>query len=147
MSEGSCLHGIMEIRGGIGGERIAAAAMSAAGQYVGFPRDRIMDIFSAVAEAVLNAHEHGNASDPDLYVFIRFRCSKRAVYISVGDLGRGFKPSNLRCPSLGSMIDVNMRRTMPERGWGFFLMSRLADEISVRQGKKRFWVRMTFRNA
>lgn len=54
------------------------------------------DLRTAVAEACLNAIEHGNRLDPSLTVDVEFSCFNGVVTVKVKDYGTGFSHTKQR---------------------------------------------------
>ena len=93
------------------------------------PGDRLERLKTAVAEATMNAMEHGNRYDPELAVEI-------AVARSDSDARRADHRSRRRArdsrgprrPDLEAKLDG---RQSP-RGWGLFLIENMVDEVPQR---------------
>lgn len=103
-----------------GEEKRVLSGVRALALACGFPASRAEDMVSAVAEACLNAAEHGNGMDPDRYVRVEYRFADAAAIIRVYDNGAGFP-------------ETAARRKPDDaeggRGWGLPLMRGLADEV------------------
>lgn len=89
-------------------------------QYSGCCEEDCMDIKTAVAEACLNAIEHGNGMNPDLSVNIHVRVIGNAVTIEVCDHGEGAE--------LKALTGNNGIKAGRSRGWGLHLIDKLVDE-------------------
>lgn len=81
----------------------------------------------ASVEAVTNAIEHGNNLDAQKIVDIQACKCDVAFRLSITDQGRGFNPDGLPDPTQPEF------REQPD-GRGVFLMRKLADEVSFREG-------------
>ncbi|ARA92311.1 MAG: ATP-binding protein [Bacteroidetes bacterium] len=86
-------------------------------------------------EAVTNAIEHGNQTDPDKMVQVDLRVRDRQIDLRVRDEGPGFDPSKLKNP-------VAPDHVLDEGGRGIFLMHAMADEVYFEDGGR--CVRMVF---
>ena len=88
---------------------------------------------TAVAEAVMNAMEHGNGFRPELPVVIR-------LFRDGGSLRRGrHRPGRLRgrCPRRREPdIEAKLAGEQTPRGWGLFLIRNMVDELEV-AGRRR----------
>ena len=73
----------------MGYERIAIASSAALAKMGGFPAARIEDLKSAVAEACINAMQHGNQWRLESRVVVNMTLSDDRVVISVTDQGSG----------------------------------------------------------
>lgn len=49
----------------------------------------------ALEEAIVNAHKHGNKSDPDKRIHISYQVDRQRVIVRVRDEGPGFNPGTL----------------------------------------------------
>lgn len=87
--------------------------------------DSIMtDMAIAVSELVNNAITHGNNSNPDKMVDIRYSLSSSRLVISVADQGSGFKKEDIANP----IDDNNLLR---EVGRGIFIVENFVDDIEI----------------
>lgn len=102
------------------------------GAYLGLPEERQFDLKSAVAEACLNAMEHGNKLSAHKMVTIVFATNLRNLKVEVYDRGRGLEKKP-RPPKIENKI---AGREAPQ-GWGIFLMRRLVDRVEFRRDHRR----------
>ncbi|MCL4880272.1 MAG: SpoIIE family protein phosphatase [Anaerolineae bacterium] len=105
----------------LGFEMIARSAVESMAREVGFEEERIEDIKTAVAEACMNAIEHGNAMDITRSVGVLLSASEAGLEIRVMDTGMKTLPQEVPSPGQGDM-----------RGWGLFFMQNLMDEFEIR---------------
>lgn len=92
----------------------------------------------ALSEAISNAIEHGNASDPRKQFVAEVRATECQVEATVTDEGGGFDPSAVENP----LDTPNLTRT---RGRGLHIIQQVAEEVHYEENGRR--VRMTFRRA
>ena len=104
----------------LGYEKMAMKLAGAVAQKMGFASDRIEDLKTAVAEACLNAMEHGNQLDASTQVLVLLNIDDDRLAIDVKDEGRGGAPPE-RFPEPG----VN-RKTL--RHMGIYIIRNLVDE-------------------
>jgi len=109
-------------------DRQARAQVAEAVAPLKLPEAHLERLKTAVAEATLNAIEHGNRYRPDAPVIIRVQVSEQALRVSVTDRGGG-PISPPQPPDLAAK--VSGQQTL--RGWGFFLIERMVDELQVRE--------------
>jgi serine/threonine-protein kinase RsbW len=64
-----------------------------------FSQGEIFGIQLAVEEAIINAVEHGNESDPLKHVTVEYSTTPGEFEISIADEGPGFKPDEVPDPS------------------------------------------------
>ena len=82
---------------------------------------------TAVAEAVMNAIEHGNSLQAEMPVDVRIRRTQREVVVDVTDQGRGTSdPTKTSPPDL----TAKLQGREPPRGWGLFLIQQMVDELT-----------------
>ena len=108
----------------IGYERIAMASLASFAKMCDFAPNRIEDLKTVVAEAAINAMEHGNQGRPDALVNIAFHYWDDAIHIMVTDQGKGIKKvlPNPDIERIVSEID-------PPVGFGLYLIRQLANEV------------------
>jgi serine/threonine-protein kinase RsbW len=96
---------------------------SAVAKLMGFREDRIEDLKTAVAEACINAIEHGNRLNEKLSVGVVLSAGEDELEVKVIDDGKGMKTQ----PSKPD-IDRKMHGEEDPRGMGMFLIQALVDE-------------------
>lgn len=112
-----------------GNDRVAMEKVAAAVAPLEMPRDQLERLKTAVAEATLNALEHGNRYQPDLTVCIWVRTSRRGLAVQITDQGS--------CPidePETPDLDAKLEGRQSPRGWGFFLIKRMVDDMKVYGG-------------
>jgi serine/threonine-protein kinase RsbW len=99
---------------------------AAVAKLMGFREDRIEDLKTAVAEACINAIEHGNRMNEKLSVGVVMSVGTDSLEVKVIDDGVGTKaqPGKLHKPD----IDRKMHGEENPRGMGMFLIQALMDE-------------------
>jgi len=110
----------------LGYERIAMASAATFGKMVGLSPERIEDLKTVVAEAAINAMQHGNKQRPDARVTISMHFKDDTIHIAVMDQGEGFK-AFLPDPDIERIVN----ELDPPIGFGTFLIRKLADEVKV----------------
>ena len=108
----------------LGYERIAMECSASFAKIFGCPADRIEDLKTVVAEAALNAMEHGNQGRANAKVTIFMDFKDDIINVAVIDEGSGireFPPE----PDIARIID-NMD---PPIGFGLFLIKQLTDQV------------------
>lgn len=119
-----------------GAEKIAMDFAGKVAKSMNFPADRIEDLKTAVAEACMNAIEHGNKLDASTKVGISLTVDKGRLQVVVQDKGGGI--GKIRTPDIDSRIEG---KTDP-RGWGIFLIENLMDEVSFESTPEGTLVKM-----
>ena len=112
----------------IGYERIAMACSASFAEMFGFPKDRIEDLKTIVAEASINAMQHGNKGRMDAKVIVSMIYQDNTIRVWVGDEGDGIKerPPN---PDIEKIIEAEE----PLSGFGLFLIEQLADQVEFKE--------------
>lgn len=111
-----------------GYERIAMECSASFAKIGGLVKERIEDLKTAVAEACLNAMEHGNKGRPDSRVIVTMYLGENNFSVSVKDAGNGIK----NIPQ-----HINIRRKVanlePPNGLGLFLIQQLVDQVEFNE--------------
>ena len=107
----------------LGFEKVAMNTAAAVAQLMGFTVDRIDDLKTAVAEACINAIEHGNQLDEALTVLVILSMDDNTLEVKVVDRGPGVG-KQIAAPD----IDRKMHGDEEARGMGMFLIQALVDE-------------------
>jgi len=108
----------------LGYERIAMASSASFAKMFGFSPARIEDLKTVVAEAAVNAMQHGNKGRADARVSIRMNIKDDTIYVTVTDDGKGIKKIYPK-PDIDRIID----NLDPATGFGLFLIKQLVDEV------------------
>ncbi len=108
----------------LGSEKMVMERVASVAKEIGFTDKRIEDLKTAVAEACLNAIEHGNKWNKTTKVGIYLSIDKTKLKVSVEDTGKGIK-GKINEPN----IDEKVEGHESPRGWGIFLIKRLIDDI------------------
>ena len=110
-----------------GNEREAMARVADAIDGLGIDPKRVERLQTAVAEATMNAMEHGNEYRDDRPVAIRVLRSSDRLRVLVTDHGGGGALPERETPDLEAKLEG---RQTP-RGWGLFLIEKMVDEAHV----------------
>ncbi len=110
-----------------GNERLAMAQIAEAVRGVHLSAARLERLKTAVAEATMNAMEHGNKNQPELPVDIQVLASDDALAVRISDHGGGRPVPAPATPDL----EAKLAGLQPPRGWGLFLIEKMVDEMNV----------------
>jgi serine/threonine-protein kinase RsbW len=126
----------------MGYEKVAMGTAAAMAKLLGFPPERIEDLKTAVAEACINAIEHGNRGNEKLSVGVVLSAGAHELEVKVIDDGKGMKKQPEK-PD----IDRKMLGEEDPRGMGMFLIQALVDEAEWVAGTdgKSSYVRLVIR--
>lgn len=126
----------------LGFEKVAMSTAAGVAQLMGFSADRIEDLKTAVAEACINAIEHGNQLDESLRVGVELCTSDNELEVRVSDEGGGPGEHHAVRPD----IDRKMTGEEDPRGMGMFLIQALVDEAEWHKGPPgKSYVRLVIR--
>jgi serine/threonine-protein kinase RsbW len=126
----------------LGYEKVAMSTAAAVAKLMGFREDRVEDLKTAVAEACINAIEHGNRMNESLSVGVVLSAGKDELEVKVIDDGKGMQTRPPR-PD----IDRKIHGEEDPRGMGMFLIQALVDEAEWVTGSngKSSYVRLVIR--
>jgi serine/threonine-protein kinase RsbW len=108
----------------LGYEKVAMNTAASVARLMGFSEERVEDLKTAVAEACINAMEHGNKLDDSLSVGVILSMDANSLEVKVTDNGEG-PQSKTDVPD----IDKKMQEEEDARGMGMFLIQALVDEV------------------
>ena len=111
-----------------GYERVAMECSASFAKLAGLVTERIEDLKSAVAEACINAMQHGNKWRPDARVIVNMNLKDDAFIVSVMDQGDGLAEIP-EYPGIARIIEENVSH----RGLGIFMIQHLVDEVKFNQ--------------
>jgi anti-sigma regulatory factor (Ser/Thr protein kinase) len=110
-----------------GTERIAMRRVAEAVGGLELPTRRLEQLKTAVAEATMNAIEHGNHNRPELPVDLRVVTTGEDLKVSISDQGG---PRPIPQPETPD-IEAKLAGLQQPRGWGLFLIRNMVDEFSA----------------
>jgi len=123
-----------------GNEREAMEQVAQAVLKLNLPRARLDRLKTAVAEATMNAMEHGNKYRPELPVLIRVRTSDTALSVRITDQGGDQPIPDSETPDL----EAKLAGRQSPRGWGLFLIKNMVDEMQVTSDATHHTVELIF---
>ncbi len=121
-----------------GNEHLALRYLGEAVRRLDLPPRDLERLKTAVAEATMNAMEHGNSYRPDAPVLLEVLASPAAVMVRITDRGQGQPLPVLEVPD----IEAKLAGLQSPRGWGMFLIERLVDHMRVSSGDERHTVEL-----
>lgn len=124
-----------------GNERDAIAHVSEVVQGLGLPGASQMRLETAVAEATMNAMEHGNAYRRELPVNVRVLATDEALFVRITDHGGGNLPSPSAEPP---NLEAKLEGLQSPRGWGLFLIRSMVDELIIATDDNHHTVELVF---
>ncbi|HLM78279.1 MAG TPA: ATP-binding protein, partial [Rubrobacteraceae bacterium] len=107
-----------------GNERRAMEEVARAVSGLGLPERTLERLKTAVAEATMNAMEHGNRYNPEVPVKIQVWRLEECLLVRIVDRGGAPLPSpNAELPDL----EAKLEGAQSPRGWGLFLIKNMVD--------------------
>lgn len=110
-----------------GNEREAMHRVAGAARRLNVPAAQLEKLKTAVAEAIMNAIEHGNKNRPEIPVGVRLLASDGALAVRITDQGGSRPIPKAQTPDL----DAKLAGQQTPRGWGLFLIEKMVDELHV----------------
>ncbi len=110
-----------------GNERRAMEVVAGAVSGLGLPERTLERLKTAVAEATMNAMEHGNHYRAEAPVVIEVSASDADLYVKITDEGSGPPAFDSETPDL----EAKLEGVQTPRGWGLFLIKSMVDEMNV----------------
>jgi anti-sigma regulatory factor (Ser/Thr protein kinase) len=104
------------------------------------PKARLERLKTAVAEATMNAMEHGNRFQSHLSVAFAVRASAEAVSVLITDQG-GQPMPKAEVPDL----EAKLAGAQSPRGWGLFLIEKMVDAMSVTSDGKTHTIELVMK--
>jgi anti-sigma regulatory factor (Ser/Thr protein kinase) len=109
-------------------ERLAMEKVAGAIEELRPSEQRLERLKTAVAEATMNAMEHGNKYRAEVPVEMQVEVADRDLVVRITDRGSGLPPSQGEdAPDL----EAKLGGSQTPRGWGMFLIARMVDEVRV----------------
>jgi serine phosphatase RsbU (regulator of sigma subunit)/anti-sigma regulatory factor (Ser/Thr protein kinase) len=110
-----------------GNERDAMTQVAQAVAGMNIAPARLERVKTAVAEATMNAMEHGNKYDPDKPAHIEVLRSPEYLMVRITDEGGGPPIPHADAPDL----EAKLSGMQSPRGWGLFLIQSMVDDMHV----------------
>ena len=110
-----------------GNERRAMEEVARAVSGLGLPERTLERLKTAVAEATMNAMEHGNHYRAELPVLIEVSISEADLSVKITD--EGSRPPAF--PSETPDLEAKLEGMQTPRGWGLFLIKNMVDDMNV----------------
>jgi anti-sigma regulatory factor (Ser/Thr protein kinase) len=110
-----------------GNERMAMETVAEAISDLDIRSENLERLKTAVAEATMNAMEHGNHYRAELPVLIEVSASDTQLSVKITDEGSGPAVFHAETPDL----DAKLKGMQSPRGWGLFLIKNMVDDMEV----------------
>ena len=110
-----------------GNERMAMETVAEAISDLDVRGGNLERLKTAVAEATMNAMEHGNHYRAELPVIIEVSASDTQLSVKITDEGSGPPAFHAETPDL----EAKLEGMQSPRGWGLFLIKNMVDDMEV----------------
>lgn len=127
------------VRSEPGNERIVMERVASAVAGL-LPADRIERLKTAVAEATMNAMEHGNRYQAELPVMTRVLATAQALTVAITD-SEGDEPIPA---ATEPNLEAKLAGEQSPRGWGLFLIRNMVDELRTSNDGSRQTIELIF---
>jgi anti-sigma regulatory factor (Ser/Thr protein kinase) len=125
-----------------GNERLALARVVGSVQGLGLDEKRLERLKTAVAEATMNAIEHGNGNRPEIPVEVEVTQNGDEIVVAISDQGGATDAGPAQEePDLAKKLDGEQS----PRGWGLFLIRNMVDAMEVTTDGQRHTIWLTIR--
>jgi anti-sigma regulatory factor (Ser/Thr protein kinase) len=130
-----------------GNERLALARVAGAVKDLGLEGRKLERLKTAVAEATMNAIEHGNGNRPEIPVEVEVTQDGDQLIVAITDQG-GQGDQADAVPGPGPEVPDLVRKLdgdQSPRGWGLFLIRNMVDAMEVTTDGQRHTIWLTMR--
>lgn len=93
-------------------------------RFMAFDTDKIDEVKHALIEGCINAFEHSQSQDGNVYIKFVMRDDELVVVIQ--DFGHGFEVEGVEKPQIETKIGGTYKR-----GWGLMMMESLMDTVAI----------------
>jgi anti-sigma regulatory factor (Ser/Thr protein kinase) len=129
-----------------GNERLALARVAGTVKDLGLSEARLERLKTAVAEATMNAIEHGNGNRAEIPVEVEVTQDGDDIIVAISDQGGEAQPEahgegDPEEPDLLKKLDGEQT----PRGWGLFLIRNMVDAMNVTTDGQRHTIWLTMR--
>jgi serine phosphatase RsbU (regulator of sigma subunit)/anti-sigma regulatory factor (Ser/Thr protein kinase) len=130
-----------EIASEPGNEKQASERVAEAVAPLGLPPARLERLKTAVAEAAMNAIEHGNEARAELPVEIAVRAAAGELVVAISDQGGGREIEEAPEPDL----EAKLEGLQKPRGWGLYLIRNMVDDVRSSSDGSRHTIELVLR--
>ena len=111
-----------------GNERLAMETVAESVKNLGITGENLERLKTAVAEATMNAMEHGNHYRPEVPVEVQVLVTDHELLVRITDRGSGPPPKG---DGDTPDIEAKLEGIQTPRGWGLFLIKSMVDEMNI----------------
>jgi anti-sigma regulatory factor (Ser/Thr protein kinase) len=126
-----------------GNERLALARVAESVRGLGLPEGRLEKLKTAVAEATMNAIEHGNGNRAEIPVEVEVTQNGDEIIVAISD--QGGEASGETGPAEQPDLLMKLEGGQSPRGWGLFLIRNMVDAMDITTDGQRHTIWLTMR--
>jgi len=126
-----------------GNERLALARVEQSVRGLGLPDSRLEKLKTAVAEATMNAIEHGNKNRAEIPVEVEVTQNGDEIIVAISD--QGGEASSTTGPAEEPDLLKKLDGGQSPRGWGLFLIRNMVDAMDITTNGQRHTIWLTMR--
>jgi serine/threonine-protein kinase RsbW len=127
-----------------GNERLAISRVAETASSAGIVDERLERLKTAVAEATMNAIEHGNKNHAEIPVDVEIIQTGDEITVAISDQG-GAPPPDSASDAEEPDLVKKLAGAQSPRGWGLFLIRNMVDAMEVTTDGQRHTVWLTMR--
>jgi anti-sigma regulatory factor (Ser/Thr protein kinase) len=135
-----------------GNERLALARVADSVRGLGLPEGRLEKLKTAVAEATMNAIEHGNKNCAEIPVEIEVTLDGDEIIVAISDQGGEEFAATASAEAFAATASAEEPDLLKKldggqspRGWGLFLIRNMVDAMDVTTNGQRHTIWLTMR--
>jgi anti-sigma regulatory factor (Ser/Thr protein kinase) len=129
-----------------GNERLALARVAGTVKDLGLSEARLERLKTAVAEATMNAIEHGNGNRAEIPVEVEVTQDGDDIIVAISDQGG---EAHAAAQNAGDPEEPDLLKKLDgaqtPRGWGLFLIRNMVDAMNVTTDGQRHTIWLTMR--
>jgi serine/threonine-protein kinase RsbW len=129
-----------------GNERLALARVAGTVKGLGLSEARLEKLKTAVAEATMNAIEHGNQNRAEIPVEVEVTQDGDDIIVAISDQGGEAQAGDKAAaePEEPDLVK-KLEGGQSPRGWGLFLIRNMVDAVNVTTNGQRHTIWLTMR--
>jgi serine/threonine-protein kinase RsbW len=128
-----------------GNERLAISRVAETVSSAGISAGRLERLKTAVAEATMNAIEHGNKNHAEIPVDVEVIARGDEITVAISD--QGGQPAEQATEAEEPDLALKLDGMQSPRGWGLFLIRNMVDAMEVTTDGQRHTVWLTMRTS
>ena len=129
-----------------GNERLAISRVAETASSAGISAGRLERLKTAVAEATMNAIEHGNKNQAEIPVDVEIIQTGDEITVAISDQG-GAPTQDPAADAEEPDLVKKLAGAQRPRGWGLFLIRNMVDAMEVTTDGQRHTVWLTMRTS